>query len=322
MARSKPARESTDREKKWNKVFNALVKMSQNLKNERQFLEQRMKSLHDVIHEMKMEQNVHSLKKELMLGLKEREAFLYKHKFENADNELTDFIEWVGYLSQKCSEPKDIMNDINNKGERQRHKALQSEVKRLKSEMKKSNAEKNSTVSALLAEKNFVWNQYKTMETDLTEQLREKRAEVESANEKIQTLVSRTEELQFSSEKLRVDFAKLKSETVKKNEEISRLSREIKLFKSRSTSATPVLRRCRVESGTSPVKGKNSSGMAVTVKKELDSSKDHGKLTQNKQNARNSTGEKALRKQVTTAKVTSLPSLDFFTHNFMRVKSI
>lgn len=31
--------------------------------------------------QMKMEQNVHSLKKELMLGLKEREAFLYKHKF-------------------------------------------------------------------------------------------------------------------------------------------------------------------------------------------------------------------------------------------------
>lgn len=176
------------------------------------------------------------------------------------------------------SDLQDIMNDINNKGERQRYKALQSEVKKLKSEMKKSNAEKNSTVSALLAEKNFVWNQYKTMETDLTEQLREKRAEVESANEKIQTLVSRTEELQFSSEKLRVDFAKLKSETVKKNEEISRLSGEIKLLKSRSTSATPVLRRCRVESGTSPVKGKNSSGMAVTVKKELDSSKDHGKV--------------------------------------------
>lgn len=54
MARSKPARESTDREKKWNKVFNALVKMSQNLQNERQFLEQRIKSLHDVIHEVRL----------------------------------------------------------------------------------------------------------------------------------------------------------------------------------------------------------------------------------------------------------------------------
>ncbi|CAI9786557.1 unnamed protein product [Fraxinus pennsylvanica] len=279
--------------------------MSQNLQNERQFLEQRIKSLHDVIHEMKMEQNVHSVKKELMLGLKEREAFLYKHKFENADNELTDFVEWVGYLSQKCSEPKDIINDMNNKGEHQRRKALQSEVKKLKSEIEKCSAEKNSSVSALLAEKNFVWNQYKTMESDLTEQLRKKRAEVESANEKIKTLVSRTEELQFSNEKLRVDFAKLKSETVKKNEEISRLSREIMLLKSRSNSETPVLRRCRVESGTSHVRGKNSSEKAVTVKKELDSSHDLGKMARNKQTTHNLTGEKALRKQVTTAKESS-----------------
>ncbi|KAL2512885.1 cytomatrix protein-related [Abeliophyllum distichum] len=281
--------------------------MSKNLQKERQFLEQRIQSLHDVIHEMKMEQNVHSVKAELMVCLKEREAFLYKHKFENADNELADLIEWVGYLSQKCSEPKDIVNEISNRGESHRHKGLQNEVKRLKIEIEKCNSEKNSSVSALLAEKNFVWNQYTKMESELTEQLRKKRAEVEGANEKIQTLVSRTEELQISSEKLRADFAKLESETIKKNEEISRLSREIKLLKSRSSSTTPVLRRCRVQSGASHVRGKNSSvdGKAVTVKKELDPSQDLRKIARNKQSTHNSTGGKALRKKVTTSKESS-----------------
>lgn len=42
-----------NREKKWDKIFNAFVKLSQNLHDERQFLEDKIKSMHDTIHEVK-----------------------------------------------------------------------------------------------------------------------------------------------------------------------------------------------------------------------------------------------------------------------------
>ncbi|KAK6115225.1 hypothetical protein DH2020_007494 [Rehmannia glutinosa] len=84
--------------------------------------------IRDFFMQMKMEQKVESVKAELLLGLKEREAFIYKHRYENADDDLADFREWFDYLSQKCAETKDISDDVSNKGEGSRNKALQNEL--------------------------------------------------------------------------------------------------------------------------------------------------------------------------------------------------
>ncbi|CAA3002198.1 spindle apparatus lin-5 [Olea europaea subsp. europaea] len=296
MGKRISSNESSDRERKWDKVFNALVKMSQNLQKEREILEDRVKFLHDLIFQMKIEQKVESVKAELMMGLKEREAFIFKHKYEDTDTELSDFREWFDYLSEKCAEPKAISDGASTAREVRGNMALQNEMRRLRGEIEKCNSEKDSEVSALLAEKNFIWNQYKTMETDFTDQLRRKCAEVEYSNGKIKALGSKMEELQFSNEKLRTDLAMLESDSNKKSEEISRLSKEIELIKSRSGSATPALRRCREETGT--LKNSSMEGRAITVKKELYSSQTLEKLAPSKPTARKSTGGKAPKKQL------------------------
>ncbi|PIN09144.1 hypothetical protein CDL12_18269 [Handroanthus impetiginosus] len=302
MAKRKSPDKEPNRQKKWDKVFNALVRLSQNLQKDRQLLEGRIKSLHEVIYKMKMEQKVDSMKTELMLGLKEREAFIYKHRYEDADSELADFREWFDYLSQNCSAPKNTSGDVSGKGEGGlRNKALQDEVRKLKSGIEKCKLEKNSEISALLEEKNFVWNQLKIMENDYSKQLKKKCDEVDHANEKVQILVDQAEELQISNERLRTDFANMKSESVQKSEEISRLLKEIEVLKSRSSgSASPSLRSFGAEQATASQKGgKNGTtvGRVIAVKKELDSS---GKMGRAKPSAHKSTGGKAPRKQFTT----------------------
>ncbi|KAK4429377.1 hypothetical protein Salat_1238100 [Sesamum alatum] len=298
MGKRKSPEKAADREKKWDNVFNALVKLSQNLQKDRQILEDRIKSLHQVIYKMKMEQKVESANAEFMLGLKDREAFIFKHRYENADNELADFREWFDYLSEKCSEPKDTLDDFSNKGEGRRNKALQNEVRKLKSEIEKCKSEKNSEISALLQEKNFVWNQYKMMESNYTK-LRKKSDEVEHANERLQALVNRAEELQISNEKLKTDFAKMESESVQKSEEILRLSKKIELLKSKLGSVSPLLRPCTTEAAASDRAGKNSGtgGRGVTLKKETDPSHTSEKMARRKRSAHKSTGGKAPKKQ-------------------------
>lgn len=159
---------------------------------------------------------------------------------------------------------------------------LESELRRLQCENDKLAMDMKSEISALLAEKKFIWNQYNRMEKDLNEQLRQKQGEIECANDKIHSLVASMEELQSSNAEkdqmlltLKNDVAKLKSDSAKKDEEISRLSMGIEASrKSRDVLVTPVLRQCSAEAGSSQSIGKKRKmeGRTTTVKKELDSS--------------------------------------------------
>ncbi|XP_057794834.1 uncharacterized protein LOC131011085 [Salvia miltiorrhiza] len=275
MGKRRSPEKDSDREKKWNKIFNALVKLSQNLQNERQILEERVKFLHEFIYKMKMEQKVDSLKAEFTLGLKERESIVFKHRYENAENDMADFREWCDYLVRKFSGLTGESIDISKKGESSRIKALQDEVRKLKNEIEKSKVEKNAEISALMAEKNFIWNQFEQMETSLTEKLRKERDEVKNVKEKFQILVSRADELQISNEKLKANIFTMESESIKKNEEIVKLMKEIETLKSRSGSASTLLRPCRADAASSSRRGKKSSttrGSIGRVKKESDPS--------------------------------------------------
>ncbi|XP_027149097.1 uncharacterized protein LOC113749549 isoform X2 [Coffea eugenioides] len=298
MAKAKGSNDSWDREK-CNKIFNAMVHLLQNQQTQIQYLAKDRKLLEDIVklqHErwtsdvnllkehifqmrrdltmQEKERIVEATKADMVMGLKLRESFLYKQKF---DSELADFREWFERLARKCSE-KDTSADVIKKGEEHRYKALESNLKRLQCENEKLMLDKNSEISALLAEKNFVWNQYNLMETNLNEQLRQKCADVESANEKIWGLLSSMEDMQSSNSvkdrmiaRLNDDIARLRSDLVKNDEEVSRLSRELEaLRRLRKDSMTPVLGRCTTESGNTNSKAK--SGMTVTTKKELDSS--------------------------------------------------
>lgn len=111
---------------------------------------------------------------------------------------------------------------------------------------------------ALLAERDFVWNQYKMREKDLTDRLKGKSREVEQVNEQIQKLLSSMERLQSSN-------SELEEASVKKSEEISRLSRELELLKKGgSVSTTPVLRCCSARSRSN----EGNDARNISLKKE------------------------------------------------------
>lgn len=54
MGERKSPEKASVREKKWDKIFNALVELSQNLQNDRQILEERVKYLSEVINKVKI----------------------------------------------------------------------------------------------------------------------------------------------------------------------------------------------------------------------------------------------------------------------------
>ncbi|KAM3236983.1 hypothetical protein P3L10_012012 [Capsicum annuum] len=132
-----------------------------------------------------MERMLEVAKSEFLVGLKQQDVAMFKRKFEDADSELADFREWFDLLSQKCSEPNDVPRTATNEKPEMRKKAWEDEVRRLKTENEKLTSEKIFEISALLAEKNFIWNQFNKLEHDTTEQLRRKCTELEHANEKI-----------------------------------------------------------------------------------------------------------------------------------------
>lgn len=298
---AKPKGSSSER-KIWNNVFNLLfdlIKSQQThleyLAKDRKILEDRVKLLHDrwvndgysyqeQIFQMKqdfivqeMEHIVEGAKAERFAVLKKRDAVMYKKKFEDADSLLADFRELLDYRSHKCSEPNDVPRTATNEKAETRNKAWEDEVRRLRTENERLTSEKNSEISALLAEKNFIWNQYNKLEHDMNEQLRSKRTEIELGNEKIRAFMSNIEELQSSNTDkdktiatLKTEIAKLESGLVKKSEELFKLSRELELLKkSGSASVTPLLRQ--FTSASEPPKHRTDR-KTVTFKEEPQSS--------------------------------------------------
>ncbi|KAM7514064.1 hypothetical protein LguiA_003647 [Lonicera macranthoides] len=297
MGTLKNPKPSPDRKKFINKVLTGLVNQLEMQQNQILSLANNLKLQHEQkltqvnlfqekISQMKkqlrlqeMERTVEHAKSDYLMGLKEREVFQYKLKLEHTEDELADFKEWFHLLSRKCSDPKGIQISGNKKGQEDNLMTeLESEVRKLKYE----NEKLNSKNSALSSERDFVWKQFKKIESNLTDQLKTKHDEIEQANEKIQKLLANMEQLQSSNTGkddkimvLRTSMAKLEYDSFKKSEEISRLTKEIELLrKSKSDSVTPVLRHCTIEQRMSRLGGKKSGmdGRSVTVRKDSHSS--------------------------------------------------
>ncbi|KAM4129938.1 hypothetical protein ACJW30_01G062200 [Castanea mollissima] len=334
---------SADRQK-WDKIFNGLVRMLKTqqaqlvtLVNDRKNLEDRIKMQHerwvsdirlceDHICQLKgdlvMQEKTHSLdvlKSNLVMSLKHREAFLEKLISEDADSELEDFKALLDYVSLKSPKDLSLSNGSDMPGGERHSKKLEAEVRRLKYENKKLASEKSSEISALLAEKNFVWNQYKILENDYTSKLKSEHSEVEQANEKVKKLLASMEQLQSINDEKDETIARLKdkvnlmeADSNKLNEENLRLSKELELLKkSRSAPVTPMLNRCPAGARPSCLRDKNCSRdrSNVIVKKESSAAQAPGSA---KDTEKGSRGLK--RKGVYSAPISELPKL--FSSNF------
>ncbi|KAI6687627.1 hypothetical protein NL676_024455 [Syzygium grande] len=301
MGTRKDASEASSDRRKWRKVFNALVEMLGaqqaqlvTLVKERKLLEDRIRMQHrrwdsdvrflkDRISQMKgalkvqdMAHFLGSTKLDFALGLKQREALLYKLKLEQADDELADFRGCLDIIPQKCSELEESaqlnnsaetrktrrgLRSCNRKsakdakeGQEEHTHSLEEEMKKLRLEYDKLLSEKNSEASALLAEKKFVWHQYNILETDLNDKLKSKGAELDLANQKISRLLTSMEKLEMMNGEKDDTITELKSkidemEAIlgKQNEEIARLAHESEVLK--KSIVTPVLSRCTKKRG-------------------------------------------------------------------------
>ncbi|XP_076947810.1 uncharacterized protein LOC143619869 [Bidens hawaiensis] len=184
---------SKDREDSWKKIFKGLVDMIEgqqrqleSLVEERKSLEKRfqlqqdrwgfdIKFLQDHISQMRrdskikdMARFVENAKANLIISMKRKEAIMNNLKFEEADDERADLKLLFEEVSQFLAEPKRI---------------TRSNTKDVKE-------------SALKAERDFAWNQFKKTDNKLQELINKTRFEVESANEKIQRLIADLEQSQ------------------------------------------------------------------------------------------------------------------------------
>lgn len=343
----------------------------ESLAKERKLLEDRIKfqydrwlsdvhSLQDQIAQMEMkftvqekERLVEAAKSDLLMGLKKREVSLCKLKLESTDDELVDFKVLIDFLSHECLDPNDDYQGISKVGDKEKGsrgdnnlksvktskeeeqcaKRLEGEVRKLKREYENLASRNSAEVSALLAEQNFVWNQYKIMESNYSNKLNSKHVEVEQANEKIDNLLVGMEQLESLNNekddkivKLKTDLAKMETETKKKNEEISRLSKEVELLrKSRSASVTPILNRCTEKQKTSG-QGKNKSwiGRNISIKKETPASEKNTEKKKESSASEKNTEKKSRgskRKEINVTPTSETPRLFTSTFKIPKLKN-
>ncbi|XP_022996984.1 uncharacterized protein LOC111492049 isoform X2 [Cucurbita maxima] len=286
MGKIKRSKSSSHRQN-WEKIFSALVHMLQTqqkqletLIEERKLLEDRIRMQHDrwssdtrlyedLVCQLQADlvlrdkqRSLEASKLDLNMSLKQRESFLCQVISDQTNNELQDFKELFILLSTKISDPSDVSSrsslQTGKSNEKTRNsKALKIEVQRLQKAYEKLASERSSEVTALLAEKTFVWNQYSIMENDYESKLRHNLTEVELACTKIENLLANMEQLQsLNIEKdctiaaLESQLEKTEVDSRKLNDEISRISRELEVLrKHNGVSVTPVLNRCTSESG-------------------------------------------------------------------------
>ncbi|KAK9108673.1 hypothetical protein Sjap_016733 [Stephania japonica] len=181
-----------------------------------------------------LDRSMEVAKSELVIGFKQRESLHHKIKLEHAERDLEDFKSCFDYLTHKCSEQKEKPGDKNKESRegKQKHaencaksiesineeghrtKLLEQEIRKLKHANEKLVSKKKSEVSALLSERDFVWNQYKKMESDYTALMKKKQTEVEKANEKIANLLTSMEHLQSSNNEKDEMIVKLEAKVV------------------------------------------------------------------------------------------------------------
>ncbi|KAF3594835.1 hypothetical protein DY000_02023928 [Brassica cretica] len=284
-------RESSDR-KKWDKIFKNLVKWLQtkqdaieSLLKDRKSLEDKLKTKHEnwisdvrnyeeQLSLMKRMQFFETSKSNLLSVLKEKDHSLCNLKLDEAVDELKDFKAWFDFLTLNTS--------IDN-GDSEAAESLEVKIRKLKLEYERLASEKKCEVSDLRRENGFALSQFKCIQSGFTDKLKRRDEEIAQANTKISSLLSFQEQLQSSNHEnaeiissLKAEVAEMKASSIKKDEEISKLSRDLESLK-KSRSFTPVLTRCTMHNGSSVgsevTRKKDKSAASPPNDKEIRSSK-------------------------------------------------
>ncbi|KAK8944392.1 hypothetical protein KSP39_PZI007825 [Platanthera zijinensis] len=253
----------------WSQIYKTLkdMFMSQQshieaLINDREFLVNNVHFLESHIAQMKEEQAktrlVEDARMAVFVGFKESEALCRKMQLDLAESDLEDFrscmeaesIE-MGELKEKlksfgAAENADYSNNVsgpsgNLNGKDQSVASLKKEIKKRKHSHRELSSRKDAEISALLAEKDFVWNQFKKMENYYIALLKSKRAEANEKDEIIAKLeaergilklevrkhVEQRQLADLKMEKISSDMDELRSSAMVKENVIENLKEEI-----------------------------------------------------------------------------------------------
>ena len=141
-------------------------------------------------------------------------------------------------------------------GDSEAAESLEVKIRKLKLEYERLASEKKCEVSDLRRENGFALSQFKCIQSGFTDKLKRRDEEIAQANAKISSLLSFQEQLQSSNHEnaeiissLKAEVAEMKASSIKKDEEISKLSRDLESLK-KSRSFTPVLTRCTMHNGS------------------------------------------------------------------------
>ncbi|KAG0453019.1 hypothetical protein HPP92_025683 [Vanilla planifolia] len=249
----------------WSKIYGAMKEMLlsqkaqiETLITDRDFLKRYVGVQHEQwtakehflesrIEQMKKEQSkaylMESARLDVMVGSKECEARLYKLQLEFAESELEAIRTCIdslstdmGNLKEKADfaaadDVKQIVDPSGSSsifdGESGMH--VKREIKKLKHAYKKLSTRRDAEVAALLAEKDFAWNQFKKMESEYLCLVKYKHTEVDQAKLAAEKLQGNVEKLLLSLNekeeiiiKLEAERAMLLSDVRKHAEEVEK----------------------------------------------------------------------------------------------------
>ncbi|CAA6667396.1 unnamed protein product [Spirodela intermedia] len=292
-----PTSASASERRQWERIFAALMEMLrqrqgqiETLAGDRKFLqdyvllqhnrwESKAQLLESQIAQMKkveeMERLAYAAKLDLMLGLKQMEVSRCKELFENTESDLQDFHECVETLNREISllKMKSSEGDMRSmsSGENQQDDGHlcsgSTEPRNWKQAYKKLSAKKEAEVTALLAEKDFVWHQFKKMEGEYTGLLKSKQVEVNQANEAAEKLQATVEKLQssvFDKEEmisnLRADVSRMEVDLRSRTREASMNDEEVKKLQFSVREKDAMIAKLQRELARTEANSRKSSG--------------------------------------------------------------
>ncbi|XP_062185541.1 uncharacterized protein LOC133889096 [Phragmites australis] len=174
------------------------------------------------------------------IGKKELEASCYQKMAELTENDLEDFRSFISTLAAENTELKKKLKEVesqaelseNNVDHQHSAKDLRAELRKLKQAYKTLSSEKDKEISALRAERSFVWNQFKTMEQEYGETCKKKTLEAKQAIEAAQKLQRNVGELQVAAQKNDDEIDRLRAEAVNAKEKMLILEDELQRLRS------------------------------------------------------------------------------------------
>ncbi|PUZ58464.1 hypothetical protein GQ55_5G511200 [Panicum hallii var. hallii] len=179
---------------------------------------------------------VEKAERAVLIGGKDLESRCYQKLVELGDSDAEDFRSFIAALTAENSELKAKLKEFESQAQlnensvdhQQSGKDLRLELRKLKQAYKNLSSEKDKQISALNAEKDFVWNQFKTMEQDYIVTIKSKNIEAKQAIEAAQKLQKNVDELQVAAQKKDDEIDRLQAEVTTAKEKMLLLEDELK----------------------------------------------------------------------------------------------